>query len=398
MNKPICWTDEQSYLFANPCYSEQERRQFTCILEQAISWPGHIWLSTSGTLNQKWVGLSKKALLASATAVNQHIKSSPEDRWIHTLPDFHVGGISIWARSFLSGAKVFDFKTISQKWDPKAFHSYISFHEGTLVSLVPAQVYDLVVEKLRAPQSLRAVIVGGGALHEPLYKEGIALGWPLLPSYGMTECGSQVATAPLLSWKESKLPPLELLSHLQAKCINGKFFLFGPSLLSCYGYQEAGKICYRDPKVSGWFETDDSGIITNRTLSFLGRGDRIIKIGGEKVDMFLLESHFQTVLIELRFEEDAILFSSSDDRLGHCISLVTNAKDDQKIDFLIKKFNQMVLPFERIKKIGYVNSIPRTPLGKIIYSELNKLSFYGLREGEKSREGIKKYNRGRGPF
>ena len=42
-------------------------------------------------------------------------------------------------------------------------------------------------------------MTGGGALDPSLYKQARDLGWPLLPSYGLTECGSQVATASLSS-------------------------------------------------------------------------------------------------------------------------------------------------------------------------------------------------------
>ena len=36
---------------------------------------------------------------------------------------------------------------------------------------------------------------GGGAVSDELYRDARALGWRVLPSYGMTECCSQVATA-----------------------------------------------------------------------------------------------------------------------------------------------------------------------------------------------------------
>ena len=62
-------------------------------------------------------------------------------------------------------------------------------------SLVPAQVLDLVRAGLRPPPVLRAIVVGGGAISAELYRDARALGWPVLPSYGMTECCSQIATA-----------------------------------------------------------------------------------------------------------------------------------------------------------------------------------------------------------
>ena len=134
---------------------------------------------------------------------------------MHSLPDFHVGGLGIWARAYLSGAAVVDFKQAHPgKWQSQAFYQYIQQVKGTLSALVPAQIYDLAALECPAPSSLRAVIVGGGALLPGLYERAVALGWPLLPSYGLTECGSQVATAALESWQQ-KEPSLQLLPHLK---------------------------------------------------------------------------------------------------------------------------------------------------------------------------------------
>ncbi|MCB0357721.1 MAG: hypothetical protein KDD40_11965, partial [Bdellovibrionales bacterium] len=46
----------------------------------------HIFIQSSGSNStQKWVALSKTAILSSATAVNQHIQAKKEDVWFATL-------------------------------------------------------------------------------------------------------------------------------------------------------------------------------------------------------------------------------------------------------------------------------------------------------------------------
>src|SRR2546423_1505125 len=73
--------------------------------------PGHFWVATSGSTAQvsgqlKWIALSREAVLASARAVNAHLGSDSRDRWLHVLPEFHVGGLGIDARAHLSGAQL----------------------------------------------------------------------------------------------------------------------------------------------------------------------------------------------------------------------------------------------------------------------------------------------------
>jgi o-succinylbenzoate---CoA ligase len=173
----IDWLSTDSHVLLNPRMPEEERRRLESLV---VDLPGHVWLATSGTTGAlKLTALSKRALLASAAAVNRHLQSDDRDVWLCVLPTFHVGGLGIYARAFLSGARV-----VTSGWE-----------DVTLASLVPAQVTDLVRDRVEAPPSLRAVVVGGGALSEELYAAARALGWPLLPSYGMTECCSQVATA-----------------------------------------------------------------------------------------------------------------------------------------------------------------------------------------------------------
>ena len=81
---------------------------------------GLIWILSSGTsaVNEvKAIGIRKAALLASARAVNRHLRSDAADRWLLTLPVYHVGGLGILARSHLSKAEVFQLGS----WSAEAF-------------------------------------------------------------------------------------------------------------------------------------------------------------------------------------------------------------------------------------------------------------------------------------
>lgn len=367
------WENSDSHLLVNPRYSQSDQECFQEILKESEHLPGHIWLSTSGSSAKKWVGLSKKALLLSAGSVNAHLESDKTDCWINPLPDFHVGGLGVWARAQLSRAKVADFKLNHDKWSAPFFYDFLDHMKGTLTSLVPTQLSDLVALGRKAPSSLRAVIVGGGALSSHLYESAIALQWPILPSYGLTECASQVATAPLFSWKNNQIPPLIMLPHFKGKTNEGRLSFFGDSLLTTYAIFDSKKKCRLiDPKENGWFLSEDRGHIDHENVICYGRADTIVKVGGENVDLAHLEMQLQNLMSQLKLPFEAALVATEDDRLGCCIDLVSTAKEISSLHHLVERFQKNVLPFERIRRVLLLPILPRSPLGKLMQNEIKK--------------------------
>lgn len=340
----IDWRSDESHLLLNPRMPREERRRLESYV---VPLKAHVWLATSGTTGAlKLTALSKKALLASATSVNRHLQATAEDVWVCVLPTFHVGGLGIHARAFLSGARVRELA-----WDPARF---ASMGEMTLASLVPAQVADLVSAGLRAPGGVRAVVVGGGALSEEVYRDAVALGWPLLPSYGMTECSSQVATA------RPGSAELELLDAFEAKVQrDGHLAIRGEPLLT--GYGTAGG--FVDPKRGGWFVTEDVGTVSGRKLTVAARRGEFIKIGGESVDLARLDA-----VLSALAGPHAALAAVPDARLGHVIHLFVDAGADA--DAVASAFAERVHPFERPRQVHHVPEIPRSPLGKLIRGKL----------------------------
>ena len=348
----VNWLSQESYLMINPRHplaGEIRLNQLPCL-------PAHIWLATSGTTGDlgtlKLVALSKQAFLASAAAVNQHLQSTARDVWIKVLPDFHVGGLSIYARAHLSDAKVIDVKG---KWDVLKLKEVMEDQKGMIVSLVPTQVHDLVTNRCQAPIGhLRSVIVGGDVLSEHLYGEARKLGWPLFTTYGCTECCSQIAAGGML------------LPHISARTDTEGFLQFrGPSLFTGYAFWKNGKAEWSDPKVDGWWTSDDRGEIQNGSLKFLGRRQDFIKVGGEGVNLYRLNNLLQKICGEIHWKGEAVLIGTPDVRLGQQVQLVVSPETVEH-ESLVTRFNESVMPFERIRTISTVTQIPRTPLGKPI--------------------------------
>ena len=323
----IDWSSGESHVLLNPRLPAEER----AALERAAPpLRGHVFVATSGTTGViKLVALSKDAIVASAVAVNARLGARRQDGWCCVLPTFHVGGLGIHARAFLSGSRV-----ISMAWDPKAF----ARTEATLASLVPAQVHDLVRLGLRPPSNLRLILVGGGA-----FDPSTAPGWPVLASYGMSECASTVAVDDVL------------LPHLEARAEEDSRLAFrGASLFSGYAYADG---TFVDPKVDGWFVSEDLGSVDGRILHVRGRAGEFVKIGGESVDLGRLDR----ILREIA-GDDAAIVAVPDERLGHVIHLATTVDDAA----IVEASNARVMPFERIRGVHRVDAIPRSPLGKLL--------------------------------
>ncbi len=326
----------ESHLLVNPRMPAEER-------ERLIVPPlaGHVFVTTSGSTGVvKLVALSKAAILASAAAVNRYFGVTRDDLFAAVLPPFHVGGLGVYARAHLSGARV-----IAMEWDPRSFAA----SDATIASLVPAQVHDLVELRLRPRPSMRAILVGGAAFDPELAGRARALAWPVHASYGMSECASTIAVG----------DPLALLPHLEGRIdVDDRLALRGPSLLT--GYVENGVLT--DPKVDGWFVSEDRATLDGRTLALTGRPSDFVKIGGESVDLRRLDRILASITL------DAAVFAAPDERLGHVIHLAVTHDDPRAVD----EFNARVLPFERARGVHRVDEIPRSPLGKLLRRELEK--------------------------
>ncbi|HEY4640629.1 MAG TPA: AMP-binding protein [Thermoanaerobaculia bacterium] len=337
-------TSSRSHLLINPRLPEEDRRALQAIYDAAPPLPAHVWIATSGsTGGWKLVALSKKALLISAAAVNRRLDVRGGETWCCVLPPFHVGGLGIFARASISGGHV-----LEMPWNPHAFASA----EFAFSSLVPAQVVDLVRAGLRPSNALRAIVVGGGEMLEELYAEARALGWPVLPSYGMTECCSQIATA------THDGPELLLLDHFEARSeANGRLAFSGPSLLTGFATSNS---TFVDPKVGEWFVSDDVGDVDGRVLRIEGRAGEVIKIGGELVNLRRLDRILEEITC------DAAIVAMPDERLGFVIHLAIAGEPGS----IREQFDARVAPFERIREVHRVEAIPRSTLGKLLRKKL----------------------------
>ncbi len=366
----------QNQLLLNPRYNDDDRELFTKLADSFPHLKNHFWLATSGSSsNPKLVALSGKAILTSAKAVNAHLYVQSTDVWLLALPVFHVGGLGVLARAKLSDSKVENLPA----WSPLEFVKLCADAKASLTALVPTQLFDLLSLDITAPKSLRACIVGGGSLSDRMYQKARSLGWPVLPSFGMTECSSQIATAPLSSIDSSSspLPPLQVLPHVTPLVDEqGILVIESDSLLTGYAEMIKDKPLFVDPKRDGRFVTSDLASLVQRrnstTLLPKGRVSESIKILGELVSLNKLDS----ILFELARStvgvRDAGIVALPDDRSQHSLHIVA-VGDPDSIRALGKSYNETVMPFERASSFHRAAELPRSSLGKLARAKLMEM-------------------------
>jgi O-succinylbenzoic acid--CoA ligase len=377
---PVDWDSSSTTVSANPEWLRSRNKTLAEIERQLPRLDAHVWVATSGTSSDepgrvRWVALSKQAFLASAGAVNAHLAATASDVWAHALPLFHVGGLGILARAHLCGARV--VAAVQRRWEPSAFRDAVAESGATLSALVPSQIHDLVEAGLDSPRSLRAIVVGGARLDPSLYRAARGLGWPCLPSYGLTETCSQVATASLESLSGHACPAsVPVLGHAEIRAGDDqRLWIRAASLLTCYAELADRGTRAWDPKRDGWFETDDIGRVAGGEVEVLGRASESVKILGEMVSLPALEDRAWQWAVELGLQAapgfDLAVVAQPHPRLGHELVLALAGQalsPERRVEAessLASFCREALMPFERIQRVAWVDAIPRTPLGKV---------------------------------
>ena len=343
-------TDPAFWALDTPAFPGVERPPWT------EASPGLVWFRTSGSTGApRWIGHTREGLLLSAAVVNRHLGVTDADVWGLALPLRHVGGFGVVARAFESGAELAVF---SSEWDPVVLVSWLEECGGNHLSLVPTQVHDLVKAGLRAPESLRTLVVGGGALAEVDGKAARDLGWPVLPSYGLTEAASQVATGSpeLLDQPYYSSSPLPVLPHWEVACDEGgRISIRGKSLFAVEALASGQGMEFIE-RAEDWFETDDLGRITEAGLDLRGRADFVVKVLGELVDPVAIERK-----IGLR---NGAVVALPDARRQHRLVLVIE-EDSSDVSGVLDHYNAGAAGPERLEGPVVIGELPRGELGKI---------------------------------
>lgn len=260
------------------------------------------------------------------------------DRWLLSLPLFHVSGLSAWVRTIVGGATV----VIPQQRHELA--ATITEHGITHVSLVSTQLIRLFAsdDGRQALQQLKAILLGGSAMSRAVLNEAYALDLPIHTSYGLTEMGAQVATTPRDVPIEKRYTSGRVLPYRELRIdAGGQIWVRGRTRFA--GYVEGSDL--RKPfDAGGWYATGDVGWLDDDGyLHVQGRKDNMFISGGENIQ----PEEIEAALLQLQGIEQAMVVPVPDAEWGMrpmAFVKAQNVSEEQIITFLQQRLPRFKIP------------------------------------------------------
>lgn len=241
-----------------------------------------ICVGTSGSSGaSKIVPLSFVNLEASVDASRRRLRNGRNDRWLACLPLDHIGGLSVIWRTLEAGGSA-----LVAPFD--ASGDVIDRLEPTIASMVPTMLQRLFDRNQNALRSIGSILVGGAGLDASLMERCREFGVSIMPTYGLTEASSQVATATDMPRRGATGFVGQPLDGMDVEIINldgetvetgdtGVISVAGPAVFDGYLGEETrlGRFVTSD---LGWLDPDGN-------LYVEGRIDDVIVSGGENVSL-----------------------------------------------------------------------------------------------------------------
>ena len=150
--------------------------------------PAVIIFTSGSSSKSKGIILSFNSLFNSALGSNQLLRYTSSDRWLASLPFYHIGGFSIITRSLLFGIPLIIPDSLSIEDLREALNKY----QPTFISLVAAQLKKIVDDEVSPNPEVKNCLIGGGFSDYELIRKASELGWPVNNVYGSTETSSFV--------------------------------------------------------------------------------------------------------------------------------------------------------------------------------------------------------------
>ncbi|MED6179906.1 4-coumarate--CoA ligase 3 [Stylosanthes scabra] len=356
---------------------------------------------SSGTTGlPKGVILTHRSLITNVAQTvdgkNPNLHMKEDDVVLCVLPLFHIYALhSVMLCSMRVGCRIL----LMEKFEMRALLELVEKHRVTIVMAVPPLVAALSKNPMVEEYDLSSIrmVMSGGALLSKDIEEAFHSKLPqtiLGQALGMTESGPVIGM-PLGFAKHPMTTKLESCGSLIR---NAEMKIVEPLTGSSLPYNTSGEICIRGEQImkgylndekataeaideEGWLHTGDIGYVDNNDEIFIvDRLKEIIKFKGYQVAPAELEG----LLRSHHSIEDAAVVSQKDDVAGEVpvAFVVRSSSNNGNFDLItedaIKDFiAKQVVFYKRLKRVIFINEIPKSAIGKILRKELKaKLASY----------------------
>ncbi len=244
----------------------------------------------------------------NALGANENIPLMHGDRWLLSLPVYHVGGLAILFRCIIAGASI----VIQSNRDITA--DVLKNNGITHISMVPTQLKRLLANQksVACLRQLKCILLGGDIIDSGLINEIFSRELPVAATFGSTEMASQITTTRFQNIGNRLTTCGHVLKYRKMTiaedheiCVKGKTLF--------KGFVKNGKLIKRQND-NEWYRTGDLGARDdNGCLSVFGRKDNMFISGGENI----YPEEIERCLNSLECIDISVVIPVLDDEFGY---------------------------------------------------------------------------------
>jgi acyl-CoA synthetase (AMP-forming)/AMP-acid ligase II len=318
------------------------------------------------------------------------------DKHVMIMPLFHIGGhAQFWTFFYAGGSNV-----ILKFFDPVATLKIIQEERATDIHIVPTHLvamfalpdfdnYDL--------SSLKRIWYAASPMPVELLKKAIKKFGPILiQGYGQTESGPLVALLPKWAHKVLEKPSdgQEILSSCGQPCIGthirivddkgndvkpgevGEIIVQGEQIMTGY-WRKPDET--KETIIDGWLHTGDLGRYDERGYIYIvdRKRDMIIS-GGENI----YPREVEEILYQHPSVKEVAVIGIPDPYWVERVHAVIVLREGETVtsEEIIEFCKQRIARYKAPKSVEFVDSLPKTPSGKILKRELRERYWKGERK------------------
>lgn len=331
---------------------------------------------SSGTTGlPKGVMLTHRNLVANVLQIDAsgHLRDG-EDTLICFLPFFHIYGlVVIMMVGFRSGATL----VVMPRFELGPYLDLVERYRATMLHVVP----PIVVALAKSPavdgrdfSSVRKLFSGAAPLGADVIVQCTArVGAVLQQGYGLTE--TSPATH-ITSDDPARIKPGSIgmpVANTECRVVDpvtgedaapgqdGEIWVRGPQVM--LGYLNRADATRATIDDAGWLHTGDIGHADEDGQFFIvDRLKELIKYKGMQIAPAELES----VLLSHPAVADAAVIPRQDEDAGEIPHAFVVLKGPATADELMAFVAQRVAPYKKVRRVDFIDAIPKSPSGKIL--------------------------------
>jgi long-chain acyl-CoA synthetase len=331
---------------------------------------------SSGTTGfPKGVMLTHRNLVANHHQYVRAIGLGPGDAYVVYMPLSHIYGVAMMGSGILSAAK----QILLERFDLETVIRLIQEHSVTWLFAVPPVLLALANAEELGPSQFRTIkyIFSAAAPLPPDVARRVQerVGAPLVQGYGLTEASPATHNSPLepgriklesggvlVAGTEHRIVDLETGEITLGPSEVGEIVVRGPQVMR--GYWNAPEETARVLR-DGWLYTGDIGWVDDDGyLYIVDRKKEMIKYKSFSVAPAELEA----VLLEHPGVADCAVLGVPDPESGEVPKAFVVPYPGQAIDVdeLARFVSERVAGYKQIRHFEVIDSIPKSPSGKIL--------------------------------